>query len=130
MFTVPAAGGEATKLGAGLPPGAGEPSWSPDGTQIAFAATSGDPNAKDPVAWNEDIWVMDADGTHARKVVTWEGNDHWRPAWSPDGRHLMFTADGAQEEGEIARVDLITGDLVALTDNNVHDMMPSWRPTG
>lgn len=129
LFTVPAAGGEATKLGAGLPPGAGEPSWSPDGTQIAFAATSGDPNAKDPVAWNEDIWVMDADGTHARKVVTWEGNDHWRPAWSPDGRHLMFTADGAQEEGEIARVDLTTGDLVALTDNKVHDMMPSWRPT-
>ena len=61
------------------------------------------------MAWNEDIWVMDADGTEARKVVTTEGNDHWVPAWSPDGGYLMYSADGEENEGEIARVDLKSG---------------------
>lgn len=43
---------------------------------------------------------MDADGTHARSVVTAEGNDRWMPTWSPDGEHLMFTAaDGTEDEG-------------------------------
>ena len=128
LFTVPAAGGEATELETDAPPGASEASWSPDGTQIAFVASSGDPDATDPVRWNEDIWVMDADGTHARKVVTTEGNDHWMPTWSPDGRHLMFTADGTENEGEIVRVDLTSGDVITVTDNEIHDMMPSWRP--
>jgi Tol biopolymer transport system component len=127
LFTVPVAGGEGTKLETDGPSGASEASWSPDGTQIAFVATSGDPGAEDPVLWNEDIWVMDADGTHAQKVVTLAGNDHWMPTWSPDGRHLMFTADGTGNEGEIARVDLASGDVVAVTDNGVQDMMPSWR---
>ena len=65
--------------------------------------------------------------THARKVVTTEGNDHWMPAWSPDGGHLMFTADGTENEGEIVRVDLTSGEVTTVTDNEVHDMMPSWR---
>jgi Tol biopolymer transport system component len=129
LFTVPAGGGEATMLNTDGPPGASEASWSPDGSQIAFVASSGDPDAKDPADWNEDIWVMDADGTHARKVVTTDGNDHWMPTWSPDGRHLIYTADGTENEGEIARVDLTTGDVTVLTHNEAHDMMPSWRTT-
>lgn len=128
LFTVPAAGGEATELETDGPPGASEASWSPDGTRIAFVASSGDPDAEDPVRWNEDIWVMDTDGTHARKVVTTEGNDHWMPTWSPDGGHLMFTADGTEKDGEIVRVDLTSGEVIPVTDNEVHDMMPSWRP--
>ena len=128
LFTVPAAGGEATELETDGPPGASEASWSPDGTRIAFVASSGDPDAEDPVRWNEDIWVMDTDGTHARKVVSTEGNDHWMPTWSPDGGHLMFTADGTEKDGEIVRVDLTSGEVIPVTDNEVHDMMPSWRP--
>ncbi|MFC7724153.1 hypothetical protein ACFQW6_03475 [Nocardioides sp. GCM10028917] len=66
---------EASELETEGPPGACETNWSPDGTQIAFVASSGDPDATDPVLWNEDIWAMEADGTHAWKVVTTEGND-------------------------------------------------------
>ena len=47
-----------------LPASAYEAAWSPDGTRIAFVATSGDGGSEDPVEWNEDIWVANADGTH------------------------------------------------------------------
>ena len=53
-----------------LPASAYEAAWSPDGTRIAFVATSGDGGSEDPVEWNEDIWVANADGTGARKVVS------------------------------------------------------------
>jgi Tol biopolymer transport system component len=131
LFTVPADGSsdtsEPTPLEPDGPSGAGEGSWSPDGSRIAFVASSGDPDAADSVDWNEDVWVMDADGSNARQVVTTPGNDHWLPTWSPDGQHLMYTADGTTNDGEIARVDLATLEVTVLTDNDVEDLMPSWR---
>ena len=44
--------------------GAYESSWGPDG-RIAFVATSGPADATDAVESNEDIWVMNRDGTDA-----------------------------------------------------------------
>ena len=34
---------------------------------------------------------------------------------------------GSENEGEIARVDVDTGEVTVLTENDRHDMMPSWR---
>jgi hypothetical protein len=39
--------------------------------------------AEAQVLWNEDIFVVDADGTRLRRVVSSVGNDRWPPAWSP-----------------------------------------------
>jgi Tol biopolymer transport system component len=130
LFTVPVNGGDPTALEPDGPTEAYEASWSPDGSQIAFIAPSGDSDSPDPAAWNEDIWVMNADGSEARLVVTTTGNDHWVPAWSPDGGSLMYSADGEENEGELARVDLKSGEVTVLTDNDVHDLMPSWRHHG
>jgi len=50
------------------------PSWSRDGTKIAFeAAWAGD---------NPDIWVMNADGTVQILLTTNDATDA-APAWSP-----------------------------------------------
>ena len=49
-----------------------DPSWSPDGNEIAFRSErSGEP----------EIWIMNADGTDQRRLT-----DGLSPAWSPDGR--------------------------------------------
>jgi TolB protein len=106
--------------------GAYESSWGPDG-RIAFVAESGPNDAEDAVEANEDIWLMNPDGTDARKVVTSVGSDHWPPTWSADGSRLMYTAEGTEIVSELAVVDLSTGDVTSLTDNDVYDMMPSWR---
>jgi Tol biopolymer transport system component len=105
-----------------------EPAWSPDGRSIAFSSPSGSPEAADPAKWNEDIFVMPADGGPGRRVTTLPGNDHWPPSWSPDGRQLVFTADGEEQAGEITVVDLGTLETTNLTNNKANDAFPAWRP--
>ena len=59
--------------------------------------------------------------------MTSVGSDHWPPAWSADGSRLMYTTEGLDIVSDIAVVDLSTGEVTELTDNDLYDMMPSWR---
>lgn len=59
------------------------PRWSPDGTQIAIAATT---------EYDIDIYLMNADGTNLRSVASSGAYDLW-PVWSPDGSRLAFVSD-------------------------------------
>jgi dipeptidyl aminopeptidase/acylaminoacyl peptidase len=58
-----------------------DPSFSPDGSLIAYRDSGHGINQDD------DVWVMDRHGRHARNLTRDHGND-WSPAWSPDGRRL------------------------------------------
>ncbi|MBS1910512.1 MAG: PD40 domain-containing protein [Bacteroidetes bacterium] len=59
--------------------GDSDPTWSPDGTRIAWSAYPG------------DIWVMNADGTGAKDITTNLSNRDDSPSWGPDSQHLIFT---------------------------------------
>ena len=65
--------------------GAYLPVFSPDGKQIAFAATAEGANA-------QDIFVMNADGTNQRRLTTHPDSDT-TPTWSPSGTQIAFTSD-------------------------------------
>jgi WD40 repeat protein len=52
------------------------PDWSGDGRQIAFVAALGT---------NGEVFIMDADGSHLRRVTYNRINDTY-PAWQPEGK--------------------------------------------
>lgn len=60
-----------------------DPSWSPDGKQIAYR------DSRRGINNNDEIYVMDADGRRARNVTHSPGNE-WSPSWSPDGQLIAY----------------------------------------
>ena len=77
------------------------PTWSPDGSRIAFASTRGEAGG---------IWVMDADAGEASAVRLTTGTNDRYGSWSPDGQRIAFA-----REGGIFTVDVNTGVETQLT---------------
>ena len=101
------------------------PAWSPDGQKLAFSAAS-------VSQWS--IYVLDADcyslpsgcqGT--AKQLTEATMNSFQPAWSPDGRSIVFQGwvDGNME---LFVMDASGDSLRRLTHNNVDDRLPAWWP--
>jgi Tol biopolymer transport system component len=103
------------------------PSFSPDGTRLAFVGRSEGGTA--------DIWIANADGSDARMVHD-SGREDSAPAWSPDGRRLAFETNTLPGgfDGELSVLDLATGAVTRLTDDPpeapVHDEGAAWSPDG
>ena len=55
------------------PAGDGDPTWSPDGTQIAFVSDRDG---------NLEIYVMNADGSNIRRITN-DPADDIQPDWQP-----------------------------------------------
>lgn len=98
----------------------GQPTWSPDGRQIAFMANRGGREEEIVSSTNEDydIWIVGADGGEPRKLTRNTGPDI-NPIWSPDGRSIAFSTVAYQgSHGDVFRlntIDVATGETAALT---------------
>ncbi len=94
-----------------------EPSWSPDGSQIAFV---------DFVDGRQNIFVMNADGSAPVRLTS---NRDRSPSWSADGRQIAFTS--ARDGNDEIYVMNVDGSAVTrLTTNSASDREPSWSPKG
>ena len=63
------------------------PAYSPDGEWIAFRRKELDgPRA----SLGKQLWLMRDDGSEARPLTQEPEFDHGQPAWSPDGRFLLY----------------------------------------
>lgn len=73
------------------------PVWSPDGTKIAFTHGDGFDSDDNPV--NEQVWVMDANGSNAHALTTGADPKDQVPDWSPDGSRIAYSSGQFGSEG-------------------------------
>ena len=111
-----------------LPAGAGisRPTWSPDGTRIAFARER-------TAGGIIDIYVMNADGSEAQSLEDYvdeigvlnpgitTDDDEFAPFWLEDDSGIAFAKEGVGGDFQIHVVDFATGVVSKLTEtgNNI-----------
>ncbi len=108
------------------------PRWSPDGARIAFKHSYLDPEVASaegllPCMAGFEIWIMNLDGTEARRVSR-EGMPYAEPlSWSPDGSHLLCAVDLPAVGPAVISMDVEDGSYERLP-NVIHDA--AWSPDG
>jgi Tol biopolymer transport system component len=101
------------------------PTWSPDGTRIAFQTWR-------HVDGDVDIYVMNADGTGLVRLTSHIAADR-HPSWSPDGSKIAFTSNRTTGYNDIFTMNTDGSNKVCLTcfDGKVYDdYYADWLPDG
>jgi dipeptidyl aminopeptidase/acylaminoacyl peptidase len=104
------------------------PSWSPDGSRIAFAQRG---------EAGIDLYVMNADGSSVQRLTDDGQNNHY-PTWSPDGRQIAFSRDAGGGNLDIFTIEVnfsdpanvAVSDMVNITNDPASDDYPAWSPDG
>ena len=94
-------------------------SWSPDSTEIAFAATRDEPG-------NAEIYVMRRDGSRIRRLTHHPSIDV-SPTWSPTGRQIAFTSNRTGSP-QIYTMDAEGLNLERVSMKGSYNSEPAWSP--
>lgn len=97
-----------------------DPSFSPDGSKIAFHSNRG----------RTQIFVMDANGKNEKQLTDAPGRNE-SPSWSPDGRQIVFMSTRANASNFDLYVMNFDGSNVRrLTNSPGPDLNPKFSPDG
>lgn len=93
------------------------PSWSPDGSQIAFISDK---------TGEEEIYLIAQDGSKPAEQITTGGSAmRYQPEWAPDGKRIAFS----DKDGKLYVLTLADRKIVQVTDSprgQIRDY--AWSP--
>jgi len=135
IYVIPTAGGQAIRVTDNEADDA-QPSWSPDGSKIAFvSARDRDGRLAIPLGVNTlqtyvhgrggDIFIAPALGGAAVKLVS----DGYYPSWSPDGSEVVYST-GALENRDLWVIAAGGGEPRRLVRDVSFDYQAAWSPNG
>ena len=102
------------------------PSWSPDGTTLAYYSTA---------SGSQDIWLVDAAGAAPPRQLTAgaaEADDsRFSPMWSPDGRWIAYISNRADWwHDDVWLVAVASGEAHQVSSSLMASSSPVWSPDG
>jgi Tol biopolymer transport system component len=110
---------------AGSDAGASKPHLSPDRRTLAWVQYLPESGV------GPTIWLTDLADRSSRQLVADMNSD--QPAWSPDGKRLVFTSWRQGDDyliGDLYVVDADGGGLTRLTGSDFRDEFATWSPDG
>lgn len=95
------------------------PSWSPDGHEIAFT--------RQEEGAESDIYVMRADGSNVRRLTSGgPGETNLYPEWSPDGTKIAYNAGVTGGPGALVVMNADGSEPATVLDDGVLGL--AWQP--
>ena len=102
------------------------PSWSPDGREIAVSTG----------IWSEvasrsgkgELWAIDVSSGARRRIET--PGDAVQPRWSPHGQRIAYWSVSSAGQRDVFTVAAAGGGAVAVTTDAAIDWDPVWSPDG
>jgi Tol biopolymer transport system component len=96
------------------------PSWSPDGTEIAFASN---------LSGTYGLYTVQIGGSKSQLLVDTTSNES-QPAWDPQGGRIAYVSSSGRATSAIWIVDLSTDKAQALTSATESADSPTWSSDG
>lgn len=97
------------------------PTFSPDGSSILYQSQRAGETS-------DVLYMMSADGSRATPISDSKGTAS-HAAWSGDGSLIAYQSN-ADGDSEIYVYDLVNGQTLQVTSNNVADYAPRWQCGG